>query len=68
MSLAQAGVSSPLTREQIQTAHLAYLPDPPPLPEEEAQAWYQRARERSAAQREQWARMPGLWWLKGFGT
>ncbi|MEU3231329.1 tetratricopeptide repeat protein [Nocardiopsis alba] len=47
VALAQAGVSSPLTREQIQTAHLAYLPDPPPLPEEADQAWVWATRQRS---------------------
>ncbi|QKW32538.1 sel1 repeat family protein (plasmid) [Nocardiopsis flavescens] len=39
VGLAQAGLSSPLTREQLQAAHTAYLPDPPPLPEEADQAW-----------------------------
>ncbi|MFE1100339.1 tetratricopeptide repeat protein [Nocardiopsis alba] len=39
VGLAEAGVSSPLTREQIQAAHVAYLPAPPPLPEEDDQAW-----------------------------
>jgi TPR repeat protein len=39
VGLARVGVSSPLTREQIQAAHTAYLPDPPPLPEEADRAW-----------------------------
>ncbi|MET9794806.1 tetratricopeptide repeat protein [Nocardiopsis alba] len=39
VGLAEAGVSSPLTREQIQAAHVAYLPAPPPLPEEDDRAW-----------------------------
>nr|WP_237450030.1 SEL1-like repeat protein [Nocardiopsis alba] len=39
VGLAEAGVSSPLTREQIQAVHVAYLPAPPPLPEEDDQAW-----------------------------
>lgn len=47
VALAQIGVSSPLTREQIETAHGAYLPDPPPLPEEADQAWEWATRQRS---------------------
>ncbi|MFE6309341.1 tetratricopeptide repeat protein, partial [Nocardiopsis sp. NPDC057823] len=39
VGLARAGLSSPLTREQLHTAHTSYLPDPPPLPEEADQAW-----------------------------
>ena len=47
VGLDQAGVSSPLTREQLQTAHTAYLPAPPPLPEEVDQAWEWATRPRS---------------------
>ncbi|MGW9554217.1 tetratricopeptide repeat protein [Nocardiopsis sp. NPDC055551] len=47
VGLAAAGVSSPLTREQIHTAHGAYLPAPPPLPEEADQAWAWATRPRS---------------------
>ena len=39
VGLARAGLSSPLTREQLHTAHTSYLPDPPPLPEEADRAW-----------------------------
>ncbi|WP_152487140.1 tetratricopeptide repeat protein [Nocardiopsis halotolerans] len=47
VGLAQAGVSSPLTREQLHTAHSAYLPHPPPLPEEADRAWEWATRPRS---------------------
>ncbi|GAB2521096.1 hypothetical protein GCM10026982_55110 [Nocardiopsis aegyptia] len=47
VGLARAGVSSPLTREQIQAAHRVYLPDPPPLPEETDRAWEWATRRRS---------------------
>ncbi|GAA1118687.1 tetratricopeptide repeat protein [Nocardiopsis metallicus] len=47
VGLAQAGVASPLTREQIYAAHTAYLPDPPPLPEEVDRAWAWAIRQRS---------------------
>ncbi|GHC85359.1 hypothetical protein GCM10007079_28150 [Nocardiopsis terrae] len=47
VGLAQAGVSSPLTREQLHTAHSAYLPDPPPLPEETDRAWEWATQPRS---------------------
>ncbi|MBB6122223.1 tetratricopeptide repeat protein, partial [Nocardiopsis algeriensis] len=47
VGLAQAGVSSPLTREQLHTAHTSYLPDPPPLPEEADRAWEWATRPRS---------------------
>ncbi|MBQ1080602.1 tetratricopeptide repeat protein [Nocardiopsis sp. B62] len=47
VALAQAGVPSPLTREQIQAAHFAYLPDPPPLAEEAEQAWAWATHQRS---------------------
>ncbi|MET9711707.1 tetratricopeptide repeat protein [Nocardiopsis alba] len=47
VGLAAAGVSSALTREQIQAAHGAYLPAPPPLPEEDDQAWEWATRQRS---------------------
>ncbi|MEU3022029.1 tetratricopeptide repeat protein [Nocardiopsis alba] len=39
VDLARIGWASPLTREQIYSAHTAYLPSPPPLPEENDQAW-----------------------------
>ncbi|MFE3456009.1 SEL1-like repeat protein [Nocardiopsis aegyptia] len=39
VGLARAGLSSPLTREQLHTAHTVYLPDPPPLPEDADRAW-----------------------------
>jgi TPR repeat protein len=47
VGLAAAGVSSALTREQLQTAHTAYLPDPPPLPEDADEAWAWATRPRS---------------------
>jgi TPR repeat protein len=47
VSLAAAGVSSPLTREQIHTAHTTYLPAPPPLPEDADQAWAWATQPRS---------------------
>ncbi|WDZ92854.1 tetratricopeptide repeat protein [Nocardiopsis sp. HUAS JQ3] len=47
VNLAAAGVSSPLTREQIHTAHTTYLPAPPPLPEEANQAWLWAIQQRS---------------------
>ncbi|WP_235006367.1 sel1 repeat family protein, partial [Nocardiopsis sp. JB363] len=47
VGLAQAGVSSSLTREQLHTAHSAYLPDPPPLPEETDRAWEWATQPRS---------------------
>ncbi|QVJ03464.1 hypothetical protein KGD82_27650 (plasmid) [Nocardiopsis eucommiae] len=47
VGLAQAGVSSPLTREQIHAAHSAYLPAPPPLPEDADRAWEWATKQRS---------------------
>ncbi|WP_345558774.1 hypothetical protein [Streptomonospora halophila] len=47
VGLAAAGLSSGLTREQLHAAHGAYLPDPPPLPEEADQAWAWATRQRS---------------------
>ncbi|MFC9084887.1 tetratricopeptide repeat protein [Nocardiopsis dassonvillei] len=47
VGLAQAGVASPLTREQIEAVHGVYLPDPPPLAEEADQAWAWATRPRS---------------------
>ncbi|MGW9351722.1 tetratricopeptide repeat protein [Nocardiopsis flavescens] len=47
VGLAQAGLSSPLAREQLQAAHTAYLPDPPPLPEDADRAWEWATQQRS---------------------
>ncbi len=47
VGLAEAGVSGALTREQIQAAHVAYLPAPPPLPEEADRAWAWAVHQRS---------------------
>ncbi|WP_193371938.1 MULTISPECIES: sel1 repeat family protein [Nocardiopsis] len=47
VALAQAGLSSPLTRDQLQAAHILYLPTPPPLPEETDQAWKWATQQRS---------------------
>ncbi|QRN79803.1 MAG: sel1 repeat family protein, partial [Nocardiopsis sp. BM-2018] len=47
VGLAQAGLASPLTREQLHTAHTAYLPAPPPLPEEADRAWAWATQPRS---------------------
>ncbi|MFE1395066.1 tetratricopeptide repeat protein [Nocardiopsis alba] len=47
VDLARAGLSSPLTREQLHTAHATYLPAPPPLPEDADQAWEWATRPRS---------------------
>ncbi|WP_246404271.1 sel1 repeat family protein, partial [Nocardiopsis algeriensis] len=47
VGLAQAGVSSPLTQKQLQAAHTAYLPAPPPLPEESDRAWEWATQPRS---------------------
>jgi hypothetical protein len=47
VGLGQAGLASPLTRDQLHTAHTAYLPDPPPLPEEDDRAWAWATQPRS---------------------
>ena len=47
VGLARAGVSSPLTYEQLYKVHTVYLPQPPPLPEEADLAWQWATRPRS---------------------
>ncbi|MDS1272285.1 tetratricopeptide repeat protein [Lipingzhangella sp. LS1_29] len=39
VDLERVGLSAPLTRDQILSAHEAYLPGPPPLPEPVGAAW-----------------------------
>ncbi|CAL9610161.1 tetratricopeptide repeat protein [Nocardiopsis dassonvillei] len=47
VGLAQAGLASPLTREQLHSAHSIYLRDPPPLPENADWAWEWATQPRS---------------------
>ncbi|WP_211717070.1 tetratricopeptide repeat protein [Nocardiopsis sp. MG754419] len=47
VGIAQTGLSSPLTRDQIHAVHTAYLPGAPHLPEDADRAWEWATRRRS---------------------
>ncbi|MEV2274548.1 tetratricopeptide repeat protein [Nocardiopsis sp. NPDC049922] len=46
VNLASTGLSSAVTRQQLEDAHVEYLPKPPPLPEDSEDAWAWATSER----------------------